>query len=539
LKIEIQEREDDRPRLLCSRPLLKEGGDATGSDFRGEWVLKTEINIEGARVLIVDDTPENLKVLRQTLEAEGFDILVATSGEQALKVMSGNPPDLVLLDVMMPGLDGFETCERMKADPKTAAIPVIFVTARAEEEAVMQGFDVGGIDYIVKPFNHREVIARVTTHVEREKLSQELARQNDTLRETNERLTEEIAERERVSKERNHLADHLSMVSTAEAKRWGIDGFVGNSQTVREITDAVGRVRGVETTVLITGESGTGKELIARAVHFGSPRSKEAFVPLNCAAIPNELVEATLFGNVKGAFTGADKDKAGYFKLADGGTLFLDEIGEMPADLQAKMLRVLEDGMITPVGGTQPEKVNVRVLAATNADLQEQMASGSFRQDLYFRLARFTVTVPPLRERREDVPLLARHFVQLWAEEMGLAKPDISEAALAEMSRYDFPGNVRELKNVVERAMLESGGNEIRPEHLHWMTALAPAISLASSGEGVAEPDASNGLPMNLRDAEEVLIERALKETDGNIAAAARILGTNRPRIYKHIEDRK
>jgi len=382
------------------------------------------------------------------------------------------------------------------------------------------------------------VIARVTTHVERERLRKEIARQNEELRDTNERLEQGKAERERVSAERNHLADHLSMVSTTEAKRWGIDGFVGQSQTVREIMEAVGRVQTVQTTVLITGESGTGKELVARAVHFGSPRSNKPFVPLNCAAIPGELVEATLFGNTKGAFTGADKDRAGYFKLANGGTLFLDEIGEMPADHQAKMLRVLDDGMITPVGGTQPEKVNVRVLAATNADLQEKMASGSFRQDLYFRLARFTVTVPPLRERREDIPLLARHFVQLFADEMGLPVPVVSETALSEMSSYDFPGNVRELKNVVERAMIESGGTEIRPEHLHWMMPLN--MPQHSDGqESWREPTGLDGLPMNLKDAEEELIERALKETDGNIAAAARILGTNRPRIYKHIEDRK
>jgi DNA-binding NtrC family response regulator len=391
---------------------------------------------------------------------------------------------------------------------------------------------------VVKPFNDQEVIARVTTHVERERLRKEIARQNEELRDTNERLEQGKAERERVSAERNHLADHLSMVSTTEAKRWGIDGFVGQSQTVREIMEAVGRVQTVQTTVLITGESGTGKELVARAVHFGSPRSNKPFVPLNCAAIPGELVEATLFGNTKGAFTGADKDRAGYFKLANGGTLFLDEIGEMPADHQAKMLRVLDDGMITPVGGTQPEKVNVRVLAATNADLQEKMASGSFRQDLYFRLARFTVTVPPLRERREDIPLLARHFVQLFADEMGLPVPVVSETALSEMSSYDFPGNVRELKNVVERAMIESGGTEIRPEHLHWMMPLN--MPQHSDGqESWREPTGLDGLPMNLKDAEEELIERALKETDGNIAAAARILGTNRPRIYKHIEDRK
>ena len=283
--------------------------------------MASEVNVQGSKVLLVDDTPENLKVLRGTLETEGYNILVATNGEQAIDIAMSASPDLILLDVMMPGIDGFETCRRLKADEKLASIPVIFVTALAETESVMEGFDVGGIDYVIKPFNDQEVIARVRTHLEREILGRELERRNADLTQANAQLKQEIEERKRVSAERNHLADHLSMVSTAEAKRWGIDGFIGNSQTVRKIMEAVGRVQAVETTVLITGESGTGKELVARAVHFGSPRSHRAFVPLNCAAIPGELVEATLFGSVKGAFTGADKDKSGYFKLADGGTV--------------------------------------------------------------------------------------------------------------------------------------------------------------------------------------------------------------------------
>ncbi len=499
--------------------------------------MLSEINIQRSKILLVDDTPENLKVLREMLEAKRYNILVATNGEQAIRVAKAAIPDLIMLDVMMPGIDGFETCRRFKSSEDLASIPVIFVTALAETESVMEGFDVGGVDYIIKPFNDKEGIARVRMHLERELLAKELERRNVDLTKANARLKSEIEERERLSAERNHLADHLSMVSSQEAKRWGIDGFVGQSQTVRKIMEAVGRVQAVETTVLITGESGTGKELVARAVHFGSRRSEKAFVPLNCAAIPGELAEATLFGSVKGAFTGADKDKAGYFKLADGGTLFLDEIGEMPVGLQAKMLRVLDYGMITPVGGTQPERVNVRVLAATNADLQEKMASGTFRQDLYFRLARFIVTVPPLRERREDIPLLAKHFVILLAEEMGFPGSGISEQALVELSDYDFPGNVRELKNVVERALIESGGSEIRPEHLHWM--MPTAFSFAETPLTQESDESANDLPLNLKDAEEMLIERALKETDGNIAAAARILGTNRPRIYKHIEDRK
>ena len=235
--------------------------------------------------------------------------------------------------------------------------------------------------------------------------------------------------------------------------------------------------------MLITGESGTGKELIARGLHFSSPRKGGPFVPVNCSAVPGELSESLFFGHKKGAFTGADKDRSGYFELADGGTLFLDEIGDMPAALQAKLLRVLEDGEVMPVGAAKGKHVDVRVLAATNVDLQQGIADGRFRQDLYFRLARYTVESPPLRERREDIPTLAEHFLTLFAREMGYAAPQLSCEALMVLEDYAFPGNVRELKNIVERSLIESGGREIRPEHVHLLASTENSTPLDGDGE--------------------------------------------------------
>ena len=499
---------------------------------RGKSSMSTpHIDLTGAKVLLVDDTPENLRILRQTLESEGYSILVATSGEAGLRIAGSAHPDLILLDVLMPGLDGFETCRRLKADETTEDIPVIFVTAQTETRAVIEGFRAGGVDYIVKPFNEEEVLVRVQTHLKIDHLTRELAQKNTDLTGANRQLQEEIARRKALSAERNHLADHLSMISSREAERWGIAGFVGQSQTIRQTLDAIGRLQNVEPSVLITGENGTGKELIARAVHHNSPRASGPFVPVNCSAIPQELAESILFGHVRGAFTGADRDRTGYFELADGGTLFLDEIGDMSPDVQAKLLRVLEDGGVLPVGGAIEKRVDVRVLAATNADLQAAIASGDFRQDLYFRLARFPVAVPPLRERRDDIPLLAQHFIAMFAAEMGLEPAPLSPEALNALEAYDFPGNVRELKNILERALIESGGREIRPEHVHLLLSPATVARAAADPEAVAAD-----LPLNLKQAEDLLIKRALEQTGGNIAQTARLLGTNRPRVYRFLE---
>ena len=252
-------------------------------------------------------------------------------------------------------------------------------------------------------------------------------------------------------------------------------------------------------------------------------------VPVNCVAIPGELAESMFFGHLRGSFTGATADRKGWFELADGGTLFLDEIGDMPATLQAKLLRVLEDGEITPVGAAQPKRVDVRVITATNADLSAKIAVGAFRQDLYFRLARYVVATPPLRERPEDIPLLAAHFLEMFSREMGRTPPALSPEALALLTAHPFPGNVRELKNVIERALIASGGAAIARGHI-----LLPGAASASPGTpALPVKVAATELPLNLNDAEQALIQRALEQTGGNIAEAARLLGVNRSRIYR------
>ena len=415
---------------------------------------------------------------------------------------------------MMPEMDGYEVCRRLKQNDGTRHIPVIFITARDLSEAVLEGFQAGGVDYITKPFRDREVLVRVETHLRLSIMARELA-------DRNEQLEQEIARREQ-------LTGQLSMISQREAERWGLEGFVGQSPTIRRILKDIRLLQDSSgTSVLIAGESGTGKELIARAIHFGSPRAARAFVPVNCAAMPTGLVESMLFGHVKGAFTGADADREGYFSLAHEGTLFLDEIGDMPPDLQGKLLRVLDDGQVWPVGGRQSRTVDVRVLAATNADLTERLSTGAFRQDLYFRLAHFTVTAPPLRERADDIPLLARHFLELFAHEMGHDAPAIEPDALERLASYSFPGNVRELKNTIERALIESRGGDIAVAHLHFQPeagATQPQQTVDASGDDI---------PLDLEQAERWLIRRAIARADGNISEAARLLGTNRTRIYR------
>ena len=346
---------------------------------------------------------------------------------------------------------------------------------------------------------------RVRTHLQIDRLARDLAESNTRLTRANEDLQEEMARRKALSAERDHLAEHLSLISSREAEHWGLAGFVGESRTLRETLEAVGRLKGSEATVLIVGESGTGKELVARAIHHGSPRASGPFIPVNCPTIPSELAESMLFGHVRGAFTGADRDRPGSFVLADGGTLFLDEIGDMTPDIQAKLLRVLEDGLVLPVGASREDRVDVRVVAATNSDLQAAISEGTFRQDLYYRLARFPIVVPPLRERREDIPLLARHFLRMFAAEMGREAPDLTPEALSRLEDHEFPGNVRELKNIIERALIESGGGEIRPDHVH--LARIPTEGPLPGQPAVNPRSAAAELPLNLQQAEDLLIE--------------------------------
>ena len=488
---------------------------------------KSPIAPTRAEILIVDDIPENLNLLCHTLESKGYNIIAAPSGEIALQIATQIEPDLILLDIMMPEMDGFETCRRLKSDKRLSDIPVIFITARHETESLVEGFRAGGVDYITKPFEEEEVLVRVQTHLKIHRLTQELIQKNRE-------LEQEIAMRMQAEDARQTADEKLSLLSQRDAERWGIEGFVGKSQTIGKILEDVRHLQTTGTTsVLITGESGTGKELIARAIHFGGPRKKGGFIPVNCSAIPGELAESLLFGHVRGAFTGATTDRKGYFELADGGTLFLDEIGEMPLQLQVKLLRVLEDGSFVPLGGTSEKSVDVRILAATNVDIQAKIAEGGFREDLYFRFAAFTVAVPPLRERPTDIPLLVNHFLQMFATEMAIETPVLNDEALSALMDYAFPGNVRELKNIIERALIESGGREICPEHLHFTQLRESAAATLPTGD--SEVNHIKSLPLNLQQTEAILIQRALEQTNGNISEAARLLGIGRQTLYRKL----
>jgi DNA-binding NtrC family response regulator len=482
------------------------------------------------RLLLVDDTPANLSVLAATLEPQGFEILAVSDGTTALRVAERAQPDLIILDIIMPEMDGFETCRRLKQIEATKDIPVIFITARGEMEHIVAGFAAGGVDYVVKPFEAAEVISRVNTHLRLSRLRRELLEKNRALEARTAELTAEMEKRRQVESALQQADQKLAVISDMESSRWNLDGLIGGSPQVQKIVEDISRLhRFSNTSVLITGESGTGKELIARAIHFDGARSKAPFVAVNCAAIPEELAESMLFGHAKGAFTGATNSRKGFFEMAGGGTIFLDEIGDMALPLQAKLLRVLEDSLVTAVGLSEPVKVDVRVIAASNAKLTERIAAGAFREDLYFRLARYTVCAPPLRERPEDISLLACHFLRIFAAEMGMKAPLLNHDALEALQAYDFPGNVRELRNIIECALIECGETAIQPRHLRFMSRTAPPP--ASATRSIT----ASALPLNLADAEDALIQRALQETGGNIADAARLLGVHRTRIYRKL----
>jgi len=393
----------------------------------------SELDLSGARILIVDDVPANLEVLWKGLETASYQVLVATNGKRALEIANGSRPDLILLDVMMPGMDGFETCRQLKATAATQDIPVIFLTAQNETSGILEGFEAGGVDYILKPFRNEEVLVRVRTHLERALLMQELDTKNDQLTQANQALEAEIARGQRLTNERDQLSDRLSLMAQREAERWGLKGIVGHSKSLQKILRDISLMQQAQyTSVLVTGESGTGKEMIARAFHASSFRADGPFIAVNCATIPTELAESLLFGHVKGAFTGADKAQAGFFVLAHTGTLFLDEVGEMPLTLQAKLLRVLEDGKVRSVGAQNDQAVDVRIVAATNTDLQQGIT------------------------------------------------------ALGALEAHDYPGNIRQLRNIIERAVIESRGGDIEVHHLNLDS--TPVVAIEGSGVGELIP---------------------------------------------------
>ena len=437
-----------------------------------------ELNVtERATILVVDDMPENL-ILMSSLLKDDYKVKVANGGEKALKIaVSDSPPDLILLDVMMPGMDGYEVCRRLKCDPGTMNIPVIFLTARSEVEDEKKGLELGAVDYITKPISPPIVMARVKSHLALKAMAESLRDKNDFLEvKVAQRTAElvvaleeaehrkEIAEaslaeikklKEQLEGERAYLQEEIKLENNYE-------NIIGQSDALKYVLFKVGQIAGSNTTVLVLGETGTGKELVARAIHGSSLRKNRPLIKVNCATLPSNLIESELFGHEKGAFTGSHTRHLGRFEVANNATLFLDEIGELPLELQAKLLRVLQDGEFERVGSSQTIKVDVRIIVATNRNLEEEVRKSRFREDLLFRLNIFPITMPPLRDRLGDIPLLVDFYVKKIEKRLGKTIEIISENVMEALQGYHWPGNVRELENVLERAVINSSGPKLR-----------------------------------------------------------------------------
>jgi DNA-binding NtrC family response regulator len=381
------------------------------------------------RILIVDDEEVLRDVLDVLLRREGFETLTAASGEEALNVLESEDVDLVVLDVMLPGISGIDTLRAMRIS--NPALPVIVITAFSSIDGAIEAMKYGAFHYIPKPFKNEEVILTINKALEQRRLSHE-----------NERLKAE-------------LSDKFSYAN-----------IIGKSEAMRKIFDLIRLAAPSRSNILIQGESGTGKELVAKAIHHASPRARNAFVTVNSGSLPPELLESSLFGHLKGAFTGAIATKRGLFEVANEGSIFLDEIGNINLETQAKLLRVIQEKEFMRLGSVDTIKVDVRIIAATNADLQKLMAESKFREDLFYRLNVITVTLPPLRRRREDIPLLIHHFLQKYSEENKRKVREVTPEAMRILMDHPWPGNVRELENTIERAVVLCTGDRVTPELL-------------------------------------------------------------------------
>jgi formate hydrogenlyase transcriptional activator len=471
-----------------------------------------------ASILVVDDTPANLGVLIETLSQAGYSVRVATDGNSALEQARYAPPSLMLMDAMMPGIDGFETTRRIRGIAALAQIPVIFMTALSESQDKVRAFAAGANDYVTKPFQHEEVLARVQTHIARRALERELERANAELES---RVTARTQELEKALAEVEGLKVRLQQENQylkREISEHVSDAIVGRSATLQHALAQVALVAPTDATVLIRGETGTGKELIARALHEKSDRREGPIVRLNCSAISAGLVESELFGHVKGAFTGAHDRRVGRFELANNGTLFLDEVSELPLDTQAKLLRVLQEREFEPVGSSKTLKVNVRVVAASNRDLAADSRIGRFRADLYYRLNVFPIDLPALRERRDDIPLLATHFMQRAARKLGKRLDRIDAASMKRLVDHNWPGNIRDLQNVIERAAILADANELV---VNWALGPGPpaaatlSAKIADGQEGSVEAVENGSLALQALERRHIV--EVLKKTRGVI----------------------
>ncbi|MFQ5651064.1 MAG: sigma-54-dependent transcriptional regulator [bacterium] len=442
-----------------------------------------------ASILVVDDEKNIRRSVDMICAGEGYGVKTAADAEEALKILDRHPVDLVLLDVVMPGIDGLALLKKIKAEkPETA---VVMISGNATVQNAVTATKEGAYDFIEKPLSKEKLLISIKN-----------ALQNRTLQRENLALRQQIR---------------------------GSYEMVGESRAMKEILDQIAKVAPTPGRVLITGESGTGKELIARAIHQNSPRKKGPFIKVNCAAIPEELIESELFGSVKGAFTGATENRDGKFSLAHGGTIFLDEIGDMSLKVQSKVLRVLQEGEFEKVGGSKTIQVDVRVLAATNKDLEQEAKQGRFRDDLYFRLNVIPIVSPPLRRRKEDIPILVQHFIATFSRENGYPARQLSHEAMQALQAYGWPGNIRELRNIVERFMIMCPSEVVNltdlPAHIQTPTSRTP-FNLES---GMTLKEVRENV-------ERTFIVQTLKRNKWNISQAAKEMDVDRTNLHKKIK---
>jgi DNA-binding NtrC family response regulator len=448
-------------------------------------------------ILVVEDKESMAAMLKETLESAGFKVLQARDAEKGIRYLKDGKIDLVLTDLKLPGKTGIDVLKASREENHLR--PVIVMTAFGSVEAAVAAMKEGAFDFITKPFDTDHLIILIKRALENQRL-----------------VTENILLREEVS------------------SRFGLPRIIGKSRQIVDVAQIVQKVAPTKTTVLILGESGTGKELFARAIHQLSSRKNYPFVPINCAAIPKTLLESELFGHEKGSFTGAEARKLGKFELADKGTIFLDEIGDMDFLLQAKLLRAIEEGEVERVGAIKPIKLDVRIVAASNKDLEKAVEEKKFREDLFYRLNVFPVRVPPLRERKEDIPLLVEYFIKIYCNEMKTPIKSVSQEALNLLMGYHWKGNVRELENTIERAVILCDSDVITPDHFIFSTGIpSKDVPSVSPANGTLESVAKEAL----RVAETKRIISALHQTRGNKSRAAEILQVSYKTLLTKIKE--
>ncbi len=452
------------------------------------------MNGEAIRVLVVDDQEAHAQAVAESLERIGYECQVATSGPEGAKKIEDEDFAVIITDLRMDALDGLALLRKAKLELPDAE--VVLITGHGDIKSAVAAMQQGAATYLTKPVDINELRA----------------------------VVDKVAQRQRLARANLELQRRLD-------EKFGFEGVVGNSPQMHAVIDKLRQIAATHATVLIEGETGTGKELVAKAIHNNSPRKNKPFVPLNCTALNENLLEDELFGHEPGAYTGADRLRKGKFEYANGGTLFLDEVGDMPLTLQAKLLRVIEDGQIFRIGGNEAIKVNVRILSATNRDLEAAVAKGQFRQDLYFRLKVVTIRLPPLRERREDIPLLAAHFLKELSDRHGKAATGIAAEARRALAVYDWPGNVRELRNLIESMVVHDRDGILGLDDL---PETEPIRRLRPGAAGAQFPGDLVGQPLEA--VERFYIQQALEQTHGNREEAATMLGIGERTLYRKIK---